>query len=874
MQLLDFTYCIKNLEYTAYTTMGKKHEVCIIPNQLEVHKDINNHPSFHIEFIRGITPFSKPEPYGMLEIQLTSAEITPNIIEEVRNELSGATTYSPDFNSGYLGLYLIAEDKQSKVEGLEEMVLLNNLPLSRLRFLKRISIEYSTLIKEAIHSMMLLIKGFGVFSVKGYAPRLNISLQFNPQELTKALLSTGGKQDAISSSIINTFFRKPIEEIPFIIKTNNTSDKSQLSSCLVDWYCYRFCELKIPKSGEEDVFFTLKKEALISADFTWNLMDDLVVERHTFFDMDILKEARNILQIKGIDSLINTTIVKPIPTGFIRIEIFHPFFQIPIGIQQIGIKLVAPPNLPHRSQSIHETVFFDKGQDKKIITLRFSASESVTYEVTPFVIYKEVSGSKEILGTSFTTNTQELIINEESYPFWFTSFSCSTNLIKQVSLKLTIKKETQEVPFLEPIILNENQPSTIIAFSKQEKLSTFTCDVLAKSLSTSEEVKTTVSLLSDKKIDLNSFKEYGSHQVTIKYKTAEHKITGLDLVPEGLEPNTTNMTTMALSEDKDQTWSYFAPSIFKAGFRYRLHGEQSSWSEIQSPFTETLLLKKNETIMNEQQHFEEISYYPNASKKGSYSYFPIKAMPQTDGNGDPMISIMGGGNNWFLQVSAKYQVSTKSLEALAQKLIKQELIQSSEDLSLAPLEVKNVELVLTSASDKIVLGTSKSSGHYPFLAVFNSNLTEDRQKQIVAAFHGKKEVFEVHYHVLLAKIFVVAMTLKGAIHEANTSLNTESSKEEIKAWIETQIEKGTIEVISQFDKQIPEHHIKEVHEKLINKVIPEIQMGLDHLEMTPDSSIIEVKIQEEFSITEDFIASTDISTWFQNNPNDHIKIVA
>ena len=65
-----------------------------------------------------------------------------------------------------------------------------------------------------------------------------------------------------------------------------------------------------------------------------------------------------------------------------------------------------------------------------------------------------------------------------------------------------------------------------------------------------------------------------------------------------------------------------------------------------------------------------------------------------------------------------------------------------------------------------------------------------------------------------------------------------------------------------------------MHTKLIDKVIAEIQMGLDPLEMTPDASVLEVTIEEEIPITEDFIASTDISTWFQNNPNDHIKIVA
>ncbi|WP_452223651.1 hypothetical protein [Lacinutrix chionoecetis] len=875
MQLLDFTYCIREPEFTAYATMGNSQDICIVPNRLEVYKNINNLPAFHVEFIRGMTPFSKPQPYGMLKMQLTSEKISPDMLETVRNEFPEATAYSPDFNSGYLGIYFIAEDKESIVENSQEIVQLHHLPLSRLRVLRRISIDYATLIKDALQSQTLLMKGFGVFSVKGYAPRLNVTLTFNPKTLTTALLSTGGQKDAISQATITEFFKKSITELPFLIQKNKNTDDLLLANCLADWYCQRFCVLTAPEIGKKEVIFALNEDALIAADFTWDLMDDVVVARHTFFDMDLIKEARAIVGSQGLDALVHTTVVKDIPTGFVRVELFHPFFQIPKGIQQLGVKLVAPPNLPHRSQSIHETVFFESDQDKKIITLRFSASESVTYEVIPFAIYKDVTGSKELLGTAFKTSTQELILSKDNYPFWFTSFSCSTNLIKQASLKLTIKNEAQKEPFLEPIVLDINQPATIIAFSKQENLSAFTCEVVAQSLSASEEVKTNISLLSDKKIDLTSFKEYGSHEVHITYASEGEKIIGLDLVPEYSEPNSTTITTIALSPNKTQTWRWFSPSIFKSGFKYRLHKEPLSWSEIQSPFTTTLLLKnKNNSIMNEQQHFEGVRYYPNSSEKGRYNYFPTQAMPQTDGNGDPMISIMGGGNNWFLQVSAKYHVPEEILEALTQGLIQQELIQSSSDLSLAPVEVKNVELVLTSASDKTVLGTSKSSGHYPFTAVFNSSLTEDKQKQVVAAFHGQQDILKVNYYVVLNKTYAVDMTLKGAIHEASASLNTESSREDIKEWVEAQIEHGKIELISHFDDAVPEHLVKEVHEKLLDKVIAEIQMGLDPLEMTPDTSILEVKIQEDVPIAEEFVASTDISTWFKNNPNDHIKIIA
>lgn len=592
MPLLDFTYRLEMPEYTAYANADDPEAVCVVPKNLGVHSDADGKPVFYLELIRGITPFSKPKPYGMLELQLTPIEIHPDWITQIREEWPAAKPYTPDFSSGYLGLTMVAADGEVRSDELEAPTPLSRLPLSRLRLVKRVSIDYVSLVKEALHKGLMLLQGYGFTTVKGFAPKIPLILEFNPQELTTALLTSGETAEGpISLDTIKNFFKKPLEELPFILKQNDTTNSPQLPDCLTDWFISRFCTLVPPTSGAREIYFSLNSDALTTGRFVWDLSEPLVAERHTFFTMDALKEARDLVMARGMEALFTTTVVEPLPTGFLRVEVYHPFYEIPTGIRQIGVKINAAPNPPFRNQAIHETVVFNRGQQKKVIILHFSPKEEPRYEFIPYAIYGDSSGTKEALGAKKITGETEIMISEEDYPFSFRSFSCSPNIQAQASLSLLLYNVGEDAPMQEPITLNSEQSQVTLAFPEEE-VTSLECRVTAKNLISEDEVATTLSLISDHKIDLTLFREYGSHEVVISWNTNDGHVIGLDLIPEYLEPDPSNTTTIALSNDGvESSWSWFAPSIFKAGFRYRLHGEEDGqWSEIQSPFTEKLVL--------------------------------------------------------------------------------------------------------------------------------------------------------------------------------------------------------------------------------------------------------------------------------------------
>ncbi len=592
MPLLDFTYHLEMPEFIAYKNIYESNAVCVVPKQLGVHSDTNGNPVFYLELVRGITPFSNPKPYGMFELQLYPIEIHRDWIIRLQEEWPGARPYTPDFSSGYLGLRMVASDGELLSNELEAPMPLDRMPMSRLRLITKVTVDYMALVKEALAKGLMFLQGFGITTVTGFAPRVPLNLSFNPLDLTTALINTADLNDErISLDTICNYFKKPLNELPVSLRQHDTPEALQLAESLTDWFISRFCTLIPPTATTHEIFFSLNSDARTEGQFNWDLSEPLITNRHHLFTIDALKEARDLVRDGGLEALFRTTVVEPLPTGFLRVEVYHPFHEVPVGIRQIGIKISAPPNPPFRNQAIHETVVFDSGQQKKVIVLHFSPGERPGFECTPYAIFGDSTGTKEVLGAAKITEQSEIIIKEEDYPFSFRSISGSSNILALASLLLFLFRKGEDTPILEPITLNIDQPLITLAFP-EENLTGLECHVVAKSLDSEEEVSTLLSLITDKKIDLTQFREYGPHEVVISLNTTEGHVIGLDLIPEYLEPDFSNTTTIALhTNGTESRWGWFAPSIFKAGFRYRLHDELNGlWSESQSPFTNKLVL--------------------------------------------------------------------------------------------------------------------------------------------------------------------------------------------------------------------------------------------------------------------------------------------
>jgi hypothetical protein len=279
--------------------------------------------------------------------------------------------------------------------------------------------------------------------------------------------------------------------------------------------------------------------------------------------------------------------------------------------------------------------------------------------------------------------------------------------------------------------------------------------------------------------------------------------------------------------------------------------------------------------MNHEMTFEGIRYYANPAIPNAYYFLPETPVPQTDSNGDPMLSLIGAGAHWFLQLGTKWQAPTDKLEKLQEKLAVAHRAQTPILLSIAPVAIEKAELILhTQDSDK-VLASSGSSGSYPYTTALNATISSDLQQEVVSAIHGKPHVLLVHYHVLHQLEKTVAMELSGPIQKARQTLHAGSPPEAVREWIETEIHNGRLVMRATHDQDIPAELLDNTRNKLLNTATEEVLRFLRGPGHKLDSSGMEVKVTESHTIPEKMLVSTDIGTWFSGNEgNDHIKILA
>ena len=879
---LSFSQVLEGEDFIAFSSYGEDKHVFVIPSGLNIHTLPDGTPAFFLEAIRGITPFSQPKPYGLLEIQVAPAEITIEMSDRIRRDWTDAALYTPDFTEGYLNFHLIGEGNDQLPEELSAPIPVSGLPLSRIRYVRKISLDSLDFIKQGLQNEILLLEARGVFMVKGLAKRIPVKIQFNPAELFEDLKSTVSLvEQKVPLSSLRNYFERDLNKLPIKIVENEMVGSLDLSDILIDHFSTRYFSLAPITSEQHEVHLLFPaKESFQPGDFRWDLSEHFMASRYFFFKLNPLQEARTLVLERGIDSLLRTSIVESLPTGFLRLVIVHPFYHIPKGILRIGIKLEVPANPPVRTQAIHETVVFDDGQERKVVELRFSPGEEQHYAYTPFLIYHDTQGTHEINGETKRSFDQVLTIHMWEYPMSFIALSASPNILSQAHVIVSVYRKGQEEVPMEPFDITPDK-SAVLAAVPGNNDKEVVCEVTARSLISSEEVTTVLHPSQSIKIDLTSFPEYGTHEVTVKVVNNKSGFFAVDLLPASQEDLPQNKTTLTFMGDiKNRTWSWFSSSLFQAGFQYRIHthGETpSNWSDVISPFIHTLTLGdlSNKTAMENEKIFEGIRYYANPSMPNVYYFLPASPGPQTDPNGDPMLSLIGAGATWFLQMGTKWQAPSDILEELRQKLNIEHQDEAPILMNIAPISVEKVELVLYTQDDEKVLASSGSSGSYPFTAALNASIPSDLQEEVVSAIHGKAKVLMVNYHYIFEQENEVAMELSGSLLKVREELGADSTLENIREWVEKEIESGQLVLQVSHNEDTPGELIEDTRKKLLETATGEVHRFLSQPGTDLDASDLLVKAKETYKIPVKMMVSTDIGEWFTGNAgDDHIKIVA
>lgn len=874
MQPLDFTYYIENEYFVAYKVYDAR-VVCVLCKNLRIATSDSQKPAFILEAVRGITPFSKPLPYAQLEMQMEPAPLNEVSLAKISAKWPGLVLQFTDINSGYLIITLFKDDDDIGVE-LDTPIPLTNMPLSRLRIVKPMSIQYFQLFQTALQNEFLLMSAKGWYSVVGYAPLVEATVQFNPVRLTNTIKSFIANEDGyIVYDELFFLFRNKISLLPVDISPAGVEGDAFATS-FTSRYLEYFCEPLAAVNTVGEVCFAFNELAQQEGLFTWNLLKLQIVHRYISYTLRGLRDMHEMIKGGSFSEYIQTRIVESLPTGFTQVAIYHPFFMLPVGVKQIGVKISASPVSPFRLQAINETITFDSGTARKIVTLRFSPKEKYEYQVTPFLIIDENGITRELQGESFASHENILFIQQDQFPLQVRAFSCNQALMDAAEVKLEILSAEEKEEMLPSTIFTTKEPYVMYAFSKIHLQDWIVRVAATDRRNLRSKVSKEFNLLKDLKINFTSFECYGLHTTTIKLNPETDELIAIDLLPECAEEIAENITSIALTKNKtEHIWQWYASSLFKTGFRYRLPlSDNKEWSKVLSWNLSELIVPKKKYNMINKTVFEDIVFYPDVENEGVYFFYSLSPEAQKDGNGNPMVSLMGAGEYWFLLVSSVWQVDSLSLERLARKLKQEKRIKEETSLKPAPVNIEKAELILITNDKEHVLSTSHTSGYYPFSAVFNATVTNEQQLLIAPAFTGSTGNVIVKYTASLNVPNTIKIQLSGS---PDTMLKMKDVAHDTAVFI-TAIN----EALSNGQWQLTVNASTDVtDEEMVAMKVEAIELAAKEIfdtykgnnKLDEEEREFNLVYDKTISTKEELIVSADLATWLSGVGPDYIKIV-
>ncbi|RAJ96065.1 hypothetical protein LX87_03815 [Larkinella arboricola] len=879
--LPDFSQVIGGENGIAYAPYQGIGDVSVIPLTLQVARQDDGKPAFFLELIRGVTPFSLPKPHGMIDLRLDVGSVETSFLETVRNRWPERAMIKPSFNQGFFRFRSLSDRVDNAGADLLAPVTMGGLLVSRLRYTRLLSLEALTAIKQALQEELLVLDAFAELEVKGVAPRLPATVEFNPGDLMRTVepLLNPGRQMPVSRLV--EFFRQDRSAFPFLsIQAEGPFTEDEFGTTLADWIMARFGRFTPSPDDDPQPYWHLP-ESSEQGRFIWKFSDPLETSRILTFQFDALAEARKLVQMAGLNTVYTERVIPPLQTGFLRILVTHELPELPDSVLQVGVRFQAPPNPPHRLQAINKTVVFTPGQSSEVAELQFSPVERQEYSYAPFVVFRTAAGTQELTGESRLSADQHLRIRD--LPVTLVAIEAATDLLNEATLHGLYQWEMAGNAKSMAFNLSASQPKTTLVVPAEVN-GLPTCVVEAVAVDSDGRVQAEFYPNGSLRLDSFSFPGYGPHSVEFvgQWKEPDALIV-LHCLPEEEPPEGSSPTVLTLTMDKPRkSWSWFADSMFHPGFRYRvLNGggeELLPWSEIQSPYTGTVRVdphqKDSEDMYDGNQLFNGLRYFKNPDEENGYYYLPEQPKPQTDPDGKPTLSLIVMGGNGFLQLGTVWEADAVTLEELRSHIANERNEPAAAiQLNFAPVEVEKVEVVLKTGSEEKVLATSSSSGYPPFSAIFSAAVTKDDQNAVVAALHQQKDVLRVDYHTVRQTDESVTVTIRGRIQQAPDGLAENASLQECKEWVVAAVASETLHMVKTGSKKASGELWQTAEEEALEAAAEQVSRYVRGTVFQADEAQINVVSEKSETASTPVIFSTDVSTWFSGNEgNSHIRI--
>lgn len=573
--LLDFQAPARTGSRTlfyAYATPGEPFFV--LPDALAVASRPSGQPDFSLEKVR----VGVGETYGVLDLRVTSRCRLDEALAQARTITPDSTVRLAPLASGFLRFTLVQDAATGVPANFLGPVEIASDGLGTIRLVVRLTTEAALLVERALMAEALAVSALAEMEVIGVSPRVPLMVAFDPKRLLEFVSAAVGKDGLVSrADVISALLQR--EAMPLTITGDGSSvEPLLLAEVLCDRIRARYASAAPAPTLDGKAY--MKLAPADPGRVEWDLKEPELVHRPLVLSFDPLNEARAIVAQHGAQAVIHLTDVEPINTGFLRVLLSANLPSFRPNVASAGANLRALANPPKRPQPISETVEFAPPVDRGGATLHFSPLEPQKYSVVPYVITTGASGKFSTFeGAPVPASSGMVTLYPDQFGVRFLPVEFAKELLEIASVTLVLSSgESFPIP--------DGVTAAAIALPNSANPGTIRVNAAEKGghgLASFGPVQA-----APLHVGLTSFREYGAHTISIETEfIAGDALLALDLQAE----TASDWITVAFTPDHPQRrWGWTASSPFRAGYRYRWHGDASQpageWSEVQQPFSD------------------------------------------------------------------------------------------------------------------------------------------------------------------------------------------------------------------------------------------------------------------------------------------------
>ena len=153
-----------------------------------------------------------PKPYGILDFRIRAAHPAEEALALIRKEHPAATVAPPVFRGGFLRLQPAANTARCLRSCSNRYHFFRHIA----RFVIRLGPSAAAVIEGALKGDVLGLLAWAEMEIEGVAPRLPVTVTFNPAELLNALarISANPTAPVVTREQLEEFFEQDIGKLP------------------------------------------------------------------------------------------------------------------------------------------------------------------------------------------------------------------------------------------------------------------------------------------------------------------------------------------------------------------------------------------------------------------------------------------------------------------------------------------------------------------------------------------------------------------------------------------------------------------------------------------------------------------------------------